>query len=40
MVVTQALAALWFYRLFRSIDPVAAWAVAVFGTGMGEPRTP
>lgn len=31
VVVTQALAALWFYKLFRPIDPVAAWAVGVFG---------
>jgi hypothetical protein len=32
IVVTQALAALWFYRLFRSVDPFAAGAIAVFGT--------
>lgn len=31
VVVFQALAALWFYRLFRSIDAFAAGAVAVFG---------
>jgi hypothetical protein len=31
IVVTQALAAVWFYKLFRPINPVAAWAVAVFG---------
>jgi hypothetical protein len=31
IVVTQALAAVWFYKLFRSINPVAAWAVGVFG---------
>ena len=31
IVVTQALAALWFYKLFRPLDPVAAWAVGVFG---------
>src|SRR5258705_9257671 len=30
-VVTQALVALWFYRLFRSIDAFAASAIAVFG---------
>jgi hypothetical protein len=30
-VLTQALTALWFYRLFRSIDAFAAGAVAVFG---------
>lgn len=28
----QALAALWFYRLFRSIDAFAAGAITVFGT--------
>jgi len=22
---------MWFYRLFRPLDPVAAWAVGVFG---------
>jgi hypothetical protein len=31
VVVTQALAALWFYRLFRSVDAFAAGAIAVFG---------
>ena len=31
IVVTQALAAVWFYKLFRPLDPVAAWAVGVFG---------
>lgn len=31
IVVTQALAALWFYRLFRSVDAFAAGAVAAFG---------
>jgi len=31
IVVTQALAAVWFYKLFRPINPVAAWAVGVFG---------
>jgi hypothetical protein len=31
IVVTQALAALWFYRLFRSVDNVAAGSVTVFG---------
>jgi hypothetical protein len=30
IVVTQALAALWFYKLFRALNPVAAWAVGVF----------
>lgn len=32
LVVTQALAALWFYRLFRAVDAFAAGAIAVFGT--------
>lgn len=31
VVVTQALAALWFFRLFRSVDAFAAGAIAVFG---------
>lgn len=31
LVVTQALAAVWFYKLFRSANSVAAWALAVFG---------
>jgi len=31
VVLTQALAAVWFYKLFRPIDAVAAWAVGVFG---------
>ncbi|MEV4141181.1 DUF4386 domain-containing protein [Dactylosporangium sp. NPDC049742] len=31
-VLTQALAALWFYRLFRTADSFAAGAIAVFGT--------
>lgn len=31
VVVTQALAALWFYRLFRSVDAFAAGAIAAFG---------
>ncbi len=31
IVVTQALAAVWFYRLFRSVDTFAAGLVAVFG---------
>jgi len=31
IVVTQALAALWFYKLFRPINPVTAWAVGAFG---------
>lgn len=32
IVLTQALAALWFFTLFRRVDVVAAGAVAVFGT--------
>jgi hypothetical protein len=31
VVVTQALAAVWFYKLFRPINPAAAWALGVFG---------
>ena len=31
IVLTQALAALWFYRLFRAVDRFAAGAIAVFG---------
>lgn len=31
LVVTQALAAVWFYKLFRSLNSTAAWALAVFG---------
>lgn len=31
LVVFQALAALWFFRLFRAVDDVAAAAIAVFG---------
>lgn len=31
-VLTQALVALWFYRLFRAADQFAAGAIAVFGT--------
>lgn len=31
IVITQTLAALWFYRLFRSVDDFAAGAIAVFG---------
>lgn len=30
-VIAQSLAALWFYRLFRSVDDFAAGAIAVFG---------
>lgn len=31
IVVSQALAAVWFYKLFKNIRPVAAWALAVWG---------
>lgn len=31
VVAAQALAAVWFYKLFRSINHVAAWALAIFG---------
>ncbi len=31
IVLAQALAALWFFRLFRSVDDFAAGAIAVFG---------
>ncbi|MET7393797.1 DUF4386 domain-containing protein [Dactylosporangium sp. NPDC005572] len=31
MVVTQTLAAVWFHRLFRTADPVAASGIAAFG---------
>lgn len=31
LVLAQALAAVWFYKLFRPLNPIAAWAVAVFG---------
>lgn len=31
LVLTQALCALWFFRLFRSVDSFAASAIAVFG---------
>ena len=31
IVLTQALTAMWFYRLFRSVDSFAAGLVAVFG---------
>jgi hypothetical protein len=31
IVLTQALAALWFFRLFRVVDAFAAGAIAVFG---------
>jgi Domain of unknown function (DUF4386) len=31
IVVTQALTAVWFYRLFRSVDAFAAGVLAAFG---------
>jgi uncharacterized protein DUF4386 len=31
IVVTQALTAVWFYRLFRTADPLAAGGIAAFG---------
>ena len=31
IVVTQALAAVWFYKLFRSVDTFAAGTLATFG---------
>ena len=31
IVLTQALAAVWLYKLFRSANGTAAWALAVFG---------
>jgi hypothetical protein len=31
IVVSQALAAVWFYKLFKDIRPVAAWALAAWG---------
>src|SRR5689334_16969903 len=32
IVLTQALVAMWFYRLFRRVDTFAAVLIAVFGT--------
>lgn len=32
VVVSQALAAVWFYKLFKDIRHVEAWALAVWGT--------
>jgi hypothetical protein len=31
LVLTQALAAVWFYKLFRKLNETAAWALGVFG---------
>lgn len=33
VVVAQTLAAIWFYKLFRGINHVAAWGLAIFGVG-------
>jgi Domain of unknown function (DUF4386) len=32
IVVSQALAAVWFFKLFKNINHVAAWALATWGT--------
>lgn len=32
VVVSQALAAVWFYKLFKDIHHVAAWSIAAWGT--------
>jgi hypothetical protein len=32
IIVSQALAAVWFYKLFKDINHTAAWALAVWGT--------
>ncbi len=32
LVLSQALAAIWFYKLFRSISDWKAWAVGIWGT--------
>jgi hypothetical protein len=32
IVLSQALAALWFYKLFKSINDSEAWAVGIWGT--------
>ena len=32
IVISQALAAVWFYKLFKDIQPTNAWALAVWGT--------
>lgn len=31
IIVSQALTAVWFYRLFRSVDEWAAWTVGIWG---------
>ncbi len=32
VVGSQAMAAVWFFKLFRNINPVAAWATGIWGT--------
>jgi hypothetical protein len=32
IIVSQALAAVWFYKLFKDINHTAAWALAAWGT--------
>lgn len=32
IVMSQALAAVWFYKLFKDIDHTSAWALAIWGT--------
>lgn len=32
IVLSQVLAALWFYKLFKDIHHVAAWSIAIWGT--------
>ncbi|MBY0426067.1 MAG: DUF4386 domain-containing protein, partial [Cytophagales bacterium] len=32
LIVSQALAAIWFYRLFRGIKAWAAWGIGIWGT--------
>lgn len=32
IIISQALAAVWFYKLFREVDPWTGWAVGIWGT--------
>lgn len=32
IVISQALAAVWFYKLFKDIEHTSAWALAIWGT--------
>lgn len=32
IVASQALTAIWFYKLFKDLQPVSAWAIACWGT--------